>query len=501
MRKPGAVKPFVLLEATVDSIHAGYASGAISCVSLVEAYLARIAAYDRQGPALRAILTVNPQALQVAAEMDRQYKDRGGKVGPLHGTPVILKDNFNTHDLPTTGASVALRASQPRADAFTVDRMRKAGALILAKANLQEFARGGMSVSSLGGQTLNPYDLSRTPGGSSGGTGAALAANFGALGAGSDTGQSIRSPASANSLVGVRPTRGLVSRSGLMPNSFTQDEVGPITRTVADAARLLDVMAGHDPDDPITAFGVGRQPASYFAALDAGALHGARIGVLTNLFGTEPRHAQVNAVMEQVIRNMQTQGATLIRFALPEYEALAPVVATDRMEAAAATDRYLKSLDPQAAIGSFRQLVESRTAHPQIQQALEAELAVEGAMDTREYRERLLNRDRLRLAVVSRMATLELDAILYPLQRVLVAPTGQSEQPERNGTLSNGTGMPAVCFPAGFAAPTPTAPLGIPVGAELLGRDYSERLLLSLAFGYEQAFRPRIPPASTPALA
>ena len=286
-----------------------------------------------------------------------------------------------------------------------------------------------------------------------------------------------------------------------MPNSFTQDEVGPITRSVADAARLLDVMAGHDPDDPITAFGVGRRPASDAAALDAHALNGARIGVMTNLFGTEPRHAQVNAVMELVIRNMRARGATLIRFALPEYEALAPVVATDRMEAAAATDRYLKSLDPQAAVGSFRQLVESRTAHPQIQQALEAELAVEGAMDTREYRDRMLNRDRLRLAVVSRMATLELDAILYPLQRVLVAPAGESEQPERNGTLSNGTGLPAVCFPAGFTAPTRTAPLGIPVGAELLGRDYSERLLLSLAFAYEQAFRPRMPPASTPALA
>ena len=500
MRKGHRSGGFVLLEATVESIHAAYASGAITCVALVEAYLARIAAYDRQGPSLRAILTVNPQALQVAAEMDRDYRDRGGKVGPLHGIPVILKDNFDTHDMPTTGGSVALRTSQPRADAFTVARMRKAGALILAKANLQEFARGGMSISSLGGQAINPYDLTRTPGGSSGGTGAALAANFGTLGAGSDTGQSIRSPASANSLVGVRPTRGLVSRSGLMPNSFTQDEVGPITRTVADAALLLDVMAGYDPDDPITAFGVGRQPASYAAALDVRALQGARIGVMTNLFGAEPRHAQVNAVMELVIRNMQAQGATLIRFVMPEYETLAPNVATDRMEAAAATDRYLKALDPPAAIRSFRQLVESRSTHPQIQQALEAELADEDAMNTPVYCDRMLNRDRLRLAVVAQMATLGIDAILYPLQRVLVALTGESEQPERNGTLSNGTGLPAVCFPAGATAPTATAPLGVPVGAELLGREFSEPLLLSLAHAYEQAFAARKPPASTPAL-
>ncbi len=236
---------FVLEEATVESIHAALANKTLTCNTLVKSYLARIEAYNKQGPALRAIITVNPDALAVAAKLDKQYKDSKGRVGSLHCIPIILKDNFNTHDMPTSGGNVAMKDSVPAADAFTVDRMRKAGALILAKANLQEFARGGVSISSLGGQVLNPYDLTRTPGGSSGGTGAAIAANFAVLGMGSDTGQSIRSPASANNLVGVRPTRGLVSRAGVIPNSLTQDEIGPLTRTVKDAARMLDVIVGY----------------------------------------------------------------------------------------------------------------------------------------------------------------------------------------------------------------------------------------------------------------
>ena len=238
--------PFRLQEATVASIHAAFAAGQLTCTQLTRLYLDRIAAYDLQGPALHAIITVNPRAMETAAEMDRSYRASPATVGPLHCIPVILKDNFNTFDMPTTGGNVSMKASVPAADAFTVARIRKAGALILAKANLQEFARGGMSISSLGGQVRNPYDLTRTPGGSSGGTGASIAANFAVLGTGSDTGQSIRSPASANNLVGIRPTRGLVSRGGVIPNSLTQDEVGPIARTVTDAALLLRHMVGRD---------------------------------------------------------------------------------------------------------------------------------------------------------------------------------------------------------------------------------------------------------------
>jgi amidase len=239
---------FVPEEASISSIHAALSARMVTCVQVIQSYLNRIDAYDHRGPALNSIITVNPHALDTAAEMDRL--DTGTvRQRPLHCIPVILKDNYDTADMPTTGGSLTLAKLVPAADGFVVKRLRQAGAIVVAKANLMELAWSGTTVSSLGGQTRNPYDLTRTPGGSSGGTGAAIAASFGVIGTGSDTGQSIRSPSSANSLVGVRPTRGLVSRAGIIPLSTTQDAAGPITRTVDDAARTLDVIVGYDPND------------------------------------------------------------------------------------------------------------------------------------------------------------------------------------------------------------------------------------------------------------
>jgi len=489
---------FHLREATIASIHAALAAGQLTCAQLTRLYLDRITAYNMQGPALHAIITVNPKAMDIAAEMDRSYRADSATVGPLHCIPTILKDNFNTFDMPTTGGNIGMKTSVPPADAFTVVRIRKAGALILAKANLQEFARGGMSISSLGGQVRNPYDLSRTPGGSSGGTGAAIAANFAVLGTGSDTGQSVRSPASANNLVGIRPTRGLVSRAGVIPNSLTQDEVGPIARTVTDAAVLLDVMAGYDAADPITAFGKGHIPTSYAQLLSTDALRGARIGVITNLYGTAERHKEVNQVMESVIARMADRGATIVRFHLPEYDALFAAVSTSQFEARTVMDRYFATLGPNAPIKSFAELVAAKTSA--VQRTLEAELAVVDGMNSAPYKDRMLNRDKLRLAVAAKMADLNLDAILYPLQKILVAPVTAEDQLERNGTLSSGTGFPAVTFPGGFSAPTASAPLGVPVGAELLGLDYTEARLLAFAYAFEQASGLRKPPKSTPPL-
>jgi amidase len=489
---------FRFQEATIASIHAALAAGQLTCTQLTKLYLDRIEAYNMQGPALHAVITVNPKAMESAAEMDRSYRASPATVGPLHCIPVILKDNFNTFDMPTTGGNVSMKASVPAADAFTVARIREAGALILAKANLQEFARGGMSISSLGGQVRNPYDLTRTPGGSSGGTGASIAANFAVLGTGSDTGQSIRSPASANNLVGIRPTRGLVSRRGVIPNSLTQDEVGPIARTVTDAALLLDVMAGYDPADPITAFGKPRIPVSYTQLVSTDALKGARIGVMTNLYGTAERHAEVNKVMEGVIARMAGLGATIVRFDLPEYETLAAMVSTSQFEARTVMDRYFATLGPNAPIKSFAELVAARTSA--VQKTLEAELAVVDGMNGQTYMDRMLNRDRLRLAVAKTMADLNLDAILYPLQKILPVPVTAEDQLERNGTLSNGTGFPAVTFPGGFSTPTASAPIGVPVGAELLGLDYTEAKLIGYAYAFEQATMLRMLPKSTPPL-
>jgi amidase len=486
-------QPFHLEEATIASIHAALANGTLTCAQLTRLYLARIEAYNLKGPALHAIITVNPQALQVAADMDR-----GSASGPLHCVPIVLKDNFNTKDMPTTGGNISMKNSVPPEDAFVVDRMRRAGALILAKANMQEFARGGMSISSLGGQVLNPYDLTRTPGGSSGGTGASVAANLSAIGTGSDTGQSIRSPASANNLVGVRPTRGLVSRRGVIPASQTQDEVGPIARTVTDAALLLDVMTGYDSRDSVTAYGRGHIAASYTERLKPDALKGARIGVMTNLAGTEARHEPVNAVMRAVMAKMESLGATIIRFQLPEYDALAPNMDTSTLEGRTVMDAYFAALGPNAPIKNFAQLVAAKTSA--VQKTLEGELAISNGMNSDLYKTRMLNREKLRIAVAHAMADRNLDAILYPHQRILVAPVTATDQLERNGTLSNGTGYPAVTFPAGFSAPSASAPLGVPVGAEFLGLDFSESRLLAYAYAFEQATHWRKPPKSTPPL-
>ena len=494
LSRPGAVPPHNLPveEATISRVHAAYRDGSLGATALVRYYLDRIAAIDRQGPSLQSLLTLNPRALDEAQRLDAAWPS--GPVGPLHGVPVILKDNFDTQGLPTTGGSVAMRESRPRRDAFVVQRLRAAGAIVLAKANLQEFARGGVSISSLGGQVRNPYDLTRSAGGSSGGTGAAIAANQGLLGAGSDTGQSIRSPASACCLVGVRPTRGLVSRSGLMPNSLTQDEAGPIARTVRDAALMLDVMAGYDPRDPVTALGAGRRPASYAAGLGGTALRGARIGLLTDLQGGDARHGEVNAVMEQVVRTMEEQGATVLRLPLPGLTELAAEVGTDRWEARIAFERYFAELGPDQPVTSFRQLVDARSAVPEIQRVMEAEIAIDNGLDDPAYLRRLRNRDRLRILLADCMARHGLAALLYPLQRILPVPLGEPDQPERNGMLSHGTGFPAVTFPGGFSAATREAPQGVPVGAELLGPDFSEASLLALAHAHEQAARVRRPP-------
>ena len=250
-----------LMEMTIGQIHQAMLSGQLSCRELTAGYLARIEAYDQTGPALNSIIQVNPRALEEADRLDALFQQKGGLSGPLHGIPVLLKDNVNTADMPTTAGSKSLEGFLPEHDAFITKKLREAGALVIAKTNLHEFAIWGETISSILGQTVNPYDLSRTPGGSSGGTGAAVACNFGVIGIGTDTINSIRSPASACALAGIRPTVGLVSRAGIVPYSLTQDTAGPICRTVEDCVRTLEVIAGYDPEDEETAWRAGHQPS------------------------------------------------------------------------------------------------------------------------------------------------------------------------------------------------------------------------------------------------
>lgn len=480
---------FNLEEATIASIHQAIASGSLTCTQIVNYYLGRINALDSK---VNALLYINPNAIKVAAQLDRQYA-KSGKVGSLHCIPVIAKDNYDTADMPTTAGYVGLKGSVPPSDAFTIKRLRDAGAVILAKSNLTEFARGGTTISSLGGQTLNPYDLTRTPGGSTGGGGAAIALNFGILATASDTGQSTRSPASANNLVGIRSTYGLVSRSGIVPVSFTQDNTGQIARTVRDAAIMLDVMAGYDPADPTTAFGMGRKPASYASELNPNSLQGARIGVLQDFLGTEAIHTEVNTVTMAAAKKMQELGAEVISIKIPNLSALTADLQVGDMEFKTALDEYLKSREPNVPVKSFDEIMKRGGFHPAIAESMQTSSKFGDLKTNQDYRDRLLRRADLRQAVMKVMADNNLDAILYPHQKRLVVPVGE-DQVERNGVLSNSTGFPSVTFQGGFSQPTKSAPIGVPIGIELLGSEWSEAKLLNYAYAFEQATQYRRPP-------
>jgi amidase len=493
-----AVLAMLLDEASVRTIHAALDDRKVTCVQVVQHYLDRIDAYDDRGPSVNAIITVNRRALETAAEMDRL--DRAARARrPLHCIPVVLKDNFHTADMPTTGGSVTFKHLQTPDDGFVVKKLRDAGAIIVAKANLHELARAGTTVSSLGGQTKNPYDLTRTPGGSSGGTGAAITANFGVLGSGSDTGQSVRSPASANGIVGLRPTRGLISRAGIMPFSTTQDEAGPMTRTVEDVARMLDVMAGYDPNDPITAFSVGHIPATYTAGLKGDGLKGARIGLLTDFMGRDPIHEDVNRAVESAVSRMTSMGATIVRISIPGLDDLTRGLSLMSFEFKTAFDQYLSGLGDAAPVKSLAELVARGEVHESMKRGLEGDLKVVDGLESPDYFRMLQRRNLLRQAVMTAIAANKLDAILYPHQKRLVVPIGE-DQAERNGVLSNSTGFPALTFPGGFSAPTASAPIGVPIGLELIGPEWSEPVLLKLAYAYEQASRHRKPPRSAPPL-
>jgi Asp-tRNA(Asn)/Glu-tRNA(Gln) amidotransferase A subunit family amidase len=409
---------------------------------------------------------------------------------------VLVKDNYETVELPTSAGSIALATFHPRSDAFQVGRLRAAGAVILGKTNMHELAAGITTVGSRFGQTRDPYDLDRNPGGSSGGTGAAIAANFAMLGTGSDTGQSIRSPASAQSLVGIRPTRGLVSRAGIIPVSITQDEAGPITRTVEDAARMLDAIVGYDPADEITAFSSGKIPESYTTSLDRAGLRGARLGVLTDFFGKDPVHQEVNSASEAAIKKMMELGAAVVRISIPHLSDLTRDLGLSTFEGKIAFNKYLANLGPKAPVRSLEEFIAGGGFHVSIRAALESDQKVRDGLNDPEYKRRLLRRNELRQAVMIVMAQHKLDAILYPHQRRLVASIGE-EQLERNGVLSNSTGFPAITFPGGFSAPTASAPIGVPIGIELLGGEWSEPTLIKLAYAFEQHARIRRPPAST----
>src|SRR5689334_12893880 len=304
----GAAARFEVMETSIDDIHAAMKSGKLTAHQLTQAYLDRIKAYDKQGPTINAIITLNPEALEDADKLDAAYK-RSGVVGPLHGIPILVKDEIDTAGMPTTLGTVIFKDYRPTRDAFVVDKLRKAGAIILGKTTLSEFAAGD-TYGSMFGVTRNPYDLERTVGGSSGGSGASVAANFSTVALGEETLASIRRPGGWNGVVSLRPTPGLVSRSGMWDGyPTTPAQMGPMARNVTDLAHLLDVMVGYDPDDPLTAAGVGKMQGSYTRFLDKNGLKGARVGILRESVGSDSEPGsedfkKVDAVFEKNIAEL-----------------------------------------------------------------------------------------------------------------------------------------------------------------------------------------------------
>ena len=483
---------FDVFEKSIGELQAALAGGRVTSARLVELYFDRIRAYDQAGPRLNAVLHLNANATRDARDLDAERKRRGPR-GPLHGIPILVKDNFDTRDMPTTGGSLALSSVVPAEDAYQVKRLRQAGAVILGKVNLHELALGLTTVSSLGGQTLNPYDVTRSPGGSSGGSGAAAAASFAAATLGTDTSGSIRIPSSHNSLVGLRPTAGLSSRAGIIPFGHTQDTGGPMARSVADVAIVLDATAGYDSADPVTALGKGRIPATYTSALRPGALSGARVGVLREFFGNAPEDEPVAAVVRQTVEDMKARGATAIDVAVPNLaqQLMASNLLTQELKFDLRD--YLRR-SRGARIKSLEELLSSGLHTAQFQGFVEgANNFADDYPSSADYRARLAARDALARAVVAVMDEHKLDALVYPTVRRM-APLVGGNQAGSNAGLSAQTGFPAITVPAGFTAS------GFPVGVELLGRPFAEPTLLGLAFAHESATRHRRAPGSTPPL-
>ncbi len=499
------VPAFELDEVTIAELQNRMTAGQESARSLTDKYLARIAALDKQGPSLHAVIETNPEAAQVADRLDAERK--AGKVrGPLHGIPVLLKDNIGTADrMTTTAGSLALEGSIPSRDSFIATRLREAGAILLGKTNLSEWANfrsthATSGWSSRGGLTRNPYVLDRNASGSSSGSGAAVAANYAPVAIGSETDGSIVSPSNNCGLVGIKPSLGLVSRTGVIPIAHSQDTAGPMARTVADAAALLTAMVGFDPADAITKAASTRMPRNYTDALKPDAAKGLRIGVpRKGLFGSSPL---ADALVDQAIAVLKSLGAEVIdpvNLSAPdslnkdEYQVLL-------YEFKADLNSYLQGLGPKAPIKSLKEAIAFNDAHkdrvlPYFGQEIFHQAEAKGPLTTAEYVKALAGSKKAarELGIDKVMAAHKLDA--------LVAPTGGPASlsdlvngdygPGGSSTLPAVAGYPHITVPAGFS-------FGLPVGISFFGKNFSEMTLIGLAYAYEQATKHRAVPRFLP---
>jgi amidase len=495
--------------ATIADFDAAFKAGTLTSEKLVRMYLARIAAYDKQGPKINAVITLNPKALETARALDAERKAKGPR-SPLHGIPIVLKDNYNTFDLPTTGGSLLLEGSIPANDAYMVKKLRDAGAIILAKVNLSEFASGGAH-SSLGGQTLNPHDLTRTPSGSSGGTGAAIAATFATFGLGTDTGGSIRGPSTSNGIVGLKPTHGLLSRDGIIPLALSFDTGGPMAHSVYDIAVALGTMTGVDPADPATKKSEGKFSTDYTQYLKADALKGARIGIARDFLGAD---AEVDWVIESALSAMRAAGATIVDVRYPKWLLDSKTEFYNALrypEFAAQIADYLKTTGPQYPKNIQEMIAKSDTfrsvrgdgagPNPSRWNLFKREASSGSLSDYRYTSVHDLGLPLVRAAIEGMIKSQQLDAIVYPTspkRPALLATNGGAEAAGGVGSATNFanlTGFPDLIVPAGFTGDD------LPVGISFFGPAFSEPKLLALGYSFEQATHARRLPVHTPALA
>lgn len=481
---------FDVFEKSIVELLAAQRIGTVTSRDLVEKYLARIRAYDQDGPALNAMIVLNPKALEEADALDAER--RAGRVrGPMHGIPIVVKDNYATEGMPTTAGSLALAGFQTGRDAFMVKRLKEAGAVIIGKTNLHELAYGITSISSAGGQTRNPYDPSRNPGGSSGGTGAAVAASFAAAGLGTDTCGSIRNPSSQNSLWGLRGTLGLSSRDGIVPLAHSQDIGGPLARTVGDLILMLDYTVGVDPADGITRESEGHIPRTYQGSVGDAGLGDVTIGVLTPLFGNTPEDEEVARIVRDAIEDIRSLGAGIVELPFAAVEDLLRDTSVINAEFKFDLQDFLANY-PSAPVHSLADIVSGGKYHTAVEAVLKRANDVP-ARDSESYRATLAKREQSRQMILEVMNQRGIDAFVYPTLRRKPAPIGQP-QPGSNCQLSATTGFPAISMPAGFTAD------GLPVGMDLLGTPWSEPMLLKVAFAYERLVAPRRPPKTVPPL-
>jgi Asp-tRNA(Asn)/Glu-tRNA(Gln) amidotransferase A subunit family amidase len=468
-------------------------AGRLSCHVLVQSYLDRISRIDKHGPAINALVTVNPDALAVADSLDRRFA-RGGFVGELHCVPVIVKANMETTEFATTAGSLSLAGMRTGRDAHIVSLLKGAGAIVLAQSNMAEFAFSPYeTVSSiLPGYTKNPYALDRVPAGSSGGTAAAIAASLGLVGLGTDTGNSIRGPSSHTALVGIRSTMGLVSRAGIVPLFLTADVAGPMARTVADAARVLQVIAGQDSDDEATSASAGQRRVSYISSLDSASLRGARLGMLPQAYLRASADSEVLALFGRAVADLRRAGATVIdSVMISELDSLFRASRGSCNPFRHDLETYLAGVGDAAPVKTLQEIVDSRRFHPSVELRLERALQAAPPDSNPGCAAGASFRAGLRKAVLAAMRRDRLDALIYPTWSNVPRLIGDLNTPagDNNQLFSPSTGFPAVTVPMGY---TRTGTL--PAGLQFLARPWAEDTLLRFAYAYEQATRHRKPP-------